>query len=120
MDDLAGLKILVVEDEPLIAMQLEDVLTDFGCTVVGSAPTLEKGMQLVREETFDGAILDVTLGREKVFPLADVLAEQSIPFVYVTGYGQSCLRDCDRGRAVLQKPYSMKNLVEIMGRWRRA
>jgi CheY-like chemotaxis protein len=118
MDGLAELKILVVEDEPLIAMALEEMLTDLGCTVVGPALSLERGMRLATDESIDGAILDVNLGGETVFPLADLLAQRDVPFVYVTGYG-ALLRACDNGRPVLQKPYNAPALIKIASRWRR-
>ncbi|MGO9485352.1 MAG: response regulator [Rhodomicrobium sp.] len=114
---LSGLKILVVEDEPLIAIALEDMLTDSGCTVAGPAASLKQGMQLLEEEAVDGAVLDVNLRGELVFPLADALAERSIPFVYVTGYG-NLLRACNHGRPILQKPYSNEQLLNIIGQWR--
>jgi DNA-binding response OmpR family regulator len=112
-----GLKILVVEDEPLLAMTLADLLTDAGCTVAGPAASLKQGMRLVEQEAVDGAILDVNLGGEMVFPLADALVERSIPFVYVTGYGK-LLRACNHGRPVLQKPYNNQQLLKIVGEWR--
>jgi DNA-binding NtrC family response regulator len=114
---LSGLKVLVVEDEPLIAMDLQDLLTESGCTVVGPASSLEQGMRLMKEEAVDGAVLDINLGREMVFPLADALAGQSIPFVYVTGYGK-LLRACNHSRPVLQKPYAKQHLLNIIGQWR--
>ena len=115
--ELSGLKVLVVEDEPLIAMGLKDLLTDSGCTVAGPASSVEQGMRLIEQEAVDGAILDVNLRGEMVFPLADALAEQSIPFAYVTGYGKS-LRVCNHGRPVLQKPYNKQQLLKILGQWR--
>ena len=114
---LSGLKVLVVEDEPLIAMALVDMLTDSGCTVAGPAASLKQGMRLIEEEAVDGAVLDINLGGEMVFPLADALAERSIPFVYVTGYG-NLLRACNHGRPVLQKPYNNQQLLKIIGQWR--
>jgi CheY-like chemotaxis protein len=116
--ELSGLKILVVEDEPLIAMSLADLLRGFGCLVVGPALSLDQSMRLIRAEVIDGAILDVNLGSETVFPLADALAAQSIPFVYVTGYS-NLLRPCDHGRPFLQKPYKALDLVRVVGQWRR-
>ena len=115
--ELSGLKILVVEDEPLLAMTLKDVLTASGCAVVGPASTLELGMRLIEKEAVDGAILDVNLRGEMVFPLADALAERSIPFVYVTGYSK-LLRACNHGRPFLQKPYTNQQLLKIVGEWR--
>ena len=120
MSELAGLKILVVEDEPLIAMALTDALTAFGCVVVGPARNLDRGMHLAEDESIDGAILDVNLGGEMVFPLADLLARNSMPFVYVTGYGKAVLRLCNHGSPVLQKPYSMPQLITIVSKWRRS
>ena len=77
-------------------------------------------MQLLEAETIDGALLDVNLGQERVFPLADALAEQNLPFVYVTGYGKECLRPCDHTRPVLHKPYMPGNLMKILSQWRRS
>jgi hypothetical protein len=74
-------------------------------------------MRLVEPEVVDGAVLDISLSGELVFPLADALAERSIPFVYVTGYGK-LLRACDHGRPVLQKPYNNHQLLGIIGQWR--
>ena len=65
---LSGLKVLVVEDEPLVAMALEDLLTDSGCTVVGPASSVKQGMRLIEEQAVDGAVLDVNLRGEMVFP----------------------------------------------------
>jgi CheY-like chemotaxis protein len=111
-----GLRILVVEDEPMIATSLDDLLTDLGFTVVGPAYSLDQGMQLIDREIVDGAVLDINLGGEMVFSLADTLAERSIPFVYVTGYGK-LLRNANHGRPVLQKPYRTERLLEIIAGW---
>jgi DNA-binding response OmpR family regulator len=116
-DKLSPLKVLVVEDEPLVAMALEHMLADSGFTVIGPASNLKQGLRLIDEETVDGAVLDVNLRGEMVFPLADALAGQAVPFVYVTGYGK-LLRDCNHGRPVLQKPYSKDQLLNIVARWR--
>ena len=74
----------------------EDAFIEFGCTVVGPASSLKQGMQLIEEHAVDGAVLDVNLRGEMVFPLADALAERFIPFVYVTGYGK-LVRACNHG-----------------------
>ena len=114
-----GLRVLVVEDEPLIAMALEDVLVDQGIRVVGPAFDLEEALRLGREEDLDGAILDINIAGRKVFEVADTLAARAIPFVYVTGYSSDFLRDCDRDRPLLQKPYNIERLFAITGQWRR-
>jgi len=116
-DKLSRLKVLVVEDEPLVAMALEHMLADSGSAVIGPASSLKQGLRLIHEEAVDGAVLDVNLCGEMVFPLADALAGQGVPFVYVTGYGK-LLRDSNHGRPVLQKPYSKDQLLNIVATWR--
>ena len=110
-DDLAelvGLKVLVVEDEALVAMLLEDMLTDHGCEVVGAASRLSQALELVGDPSldFDAAILDVNLGGDPIFPVAEALAARGAPFVFATGYGAAGLPDSWRDRPTLQKPFS--------------
>jgi CheY-like chemotaxis protein len=115
---LQGLRILIVEDDRLVAMALEDLLTDIGCEVVGPAFTLPDAVQLASESAIQGAILDVNLAGEKVYPVADILNARNCPFVFVTGYGTAGLREADRSRPVLQKPYRPARLVDIVRQWR--
>ena len=105
-----GPRVLVVEDEAMVAMMLEDMLIDLGCEIVGPAASLQAGLKLARSGSFDAAVLDVNLAGEKAFPIADVLAERGIPFVYATGYGRAGLRSEDDARVVVQKPYSLQDL----------
>jgi PAS domain S-box-containing protein len=83
---LAGKRILLVEDAALAAMELEAVLTDAGCAVVGPAARLDQAIRLASREPLDGALLDVNLGGELVFPLAEQLRAAGVPFVFVSGY----------------------------------
>jgi len=115
---LQGLRVLIVEDEPMMASFLEDALTDLGCEVIGPALNMKDALRLAREATIDGAGLDINVAGEKVYPVADILAERGLPFVFMTGYGKAGLRESDRGRPVLQKPYNFERLVEIMTQWR--
>ena len=115
---LQGLRVLIVEDEAMIASLLEDYLMDLGCQVIGPALHMKDAVALGREAAIDGALLDVNIVGEKVYPVADILTERGIPFVFVTGYGAAGLRECDSGHPVLQKPYSLEHLVDIMARWR--
>ncbi|HEX3861487.1 MAG TPA: response regulator [Stellaceae bacterium] len=80
-----SLKILIVEDDCLVAEIIADALSDHGYTVVGPAPTLNKGLLLAREADLDGALLDVNLGGCACFPIAEVLRERRVPFMFVTG-----------------------------------
>ncbi|WP_437810988.1 response regulator [Sorangium sp. So ce1078] len=116
--ELQGLRILIVEDEPIIASSLEDVLTDLGCVVVGPALNMRDAIRLAREAEMDGASLDVNIAGEKVYAVADILMARGIPFVFITGYGKAGLRESDLGRPVLQKPYSLNRFMEIVMRWR--
>ena len=117
---LAGLRILVVEDEPIVAWDLADALERQGCEVVGPAYDVAQAEKLSREQALDGAVLDVYLGDQKVFPVADILSEGPIPFCFVTGYGVSALRPDDLDHPVLQKPVDPQHLVGIVQRWREA
>jgi CheY-like chemotaxis protein len=97
--------VLLVEDEMIVSMLIEDMLADLGCTVVGPAFNLGDGMTLARSAQVDCALLDVNLGGERVFPLADLLQEKGARIVYATGYGRAGLRAQDQARPVLQKPF---------------
>jgi DNA-binding response OmpR family regulator len=111
-------RVLVVEDEMLVAMVLEDQLADAGCEVIGPAFSVEQAMHLAASEPLDGAVLDINLAGEKVYPVADLLAARNVPFVYVTGFGQAGMRDADQGRPMLQKPYLFASLEAIVRGWR--
>jgi CheY-like chemotaxis protein len=111
---LDGLRVLVVEDEMMVSMLIEDMLTDLGCTIVGPASRLEEAMQLAREAELDCAVLDVNLGGQPIFPVADLLREKGAPFAFATGYGDAGLRDVDRGSPVLQKPFREADLARVL------
>lgn len=114
---LQGLRVIVVEDDAMLAMALELALSDLGCQVVGLAASIEDAVPLARNAAIDGAILDVNLAGQKIFPVADILAARNIPFVFATGYGTAGLRDCDRDRPVLQKPYGVPQLAAVARQW---
>ena len=106
--DITGLRVLVVEDEALVAMLLEDMLADHGCTVAAAASRIGQAMDLLADSTleFDAAILDVNLGGEPIFPVAEALAARGVPFVFATGYGAGGLPKSWRSRPTLQKPFN--------------
>lgn len=110
--DLTGLRILVVEDEAAISLLLEDMLLDFGCEVIGPAARLSAALDAVAREQVDLAILDVNVAGEPIYPVAEALAERSIPFVFSTGYGSAGIRDSFRDRPVLQKPFAQHDLKQ--------
>jgi len=112
MTDLAGKRILVVEDEALVAMMLEDLLADLGCEVVGPAMRLDEGLALARLNGLDAAVLDINLGGERSYPIADLLDARGVPIAFVTGYGHSGRPG--RSDRVLQKPYREPQLRALL------
>jgi DNA-binding response OmpR family regulator len=107
-------RILVVEDEMLIGMLLEDMLTDLGHEVASIVPRLKDAMAAVDRETYDLAILDVHLHGESAFPVAEALIAKNVPFVFATGYGERGLPETYRGRPVLQKPFAKDDLERVL------
>lgn len=109
---LKGLRLLVVEDEAMIALMLEDMLDAFGCVVAGFAGTLTRGLALATDDalTIDGAILDVNLGGEMVFPVASSLTQRGVPFIFCTGYGRLAQETNFAHVPALAKPYSKEDL----------
>ena len=110
---LSGMTILVEEDEPLVAMMVEDMLADLGCIVVGPAMQLAEGLRLAETAEFDAAVLDVNLNGGRSFPIADMLKDRGIPFLFATGYGGGEALE-GRQDPVIQKPYQMERLAEML------
>lgn len=112
---LQGRRVLVVEDEMMIAMLVEDMLADLGCSVVGPAHGLDAALALARTEVgLDAALLDVNLAGQPVFAVADALRAKGVPAIFSTGYGEAGLRDVDRGAPVLQKPFRAGDLARAL------
>jgi CheY-like chemotaxis protein len=108
---LAGRRVLVVEDSPLIATVLEDMLQDLGCTVVGPIGNMAFAVDLAKTEAMDAAIIDLNIRGGKVYPVAEVLRDRNIPFLLASGYADWTLREDFKDRPRLTKPYSAE-LVE--------
>ena len=115
---LKGLRVLVVEDEMMVSMLIEDMLSDLGCTVIGPASRLDEAMDLARTADIDCAVLDVNLGGQPIFPLADILRAKGAPFAFATGYGDAGLRAEDKGSPLLQKPFREADLARVLGELR--
>ena len=113
---LAGRRILVVEDEMLVLMMAEDMLADLGCEAVTSAATVNQALALIEAVDFDAALLDMNLGGDKSFPVADALAARNVPFIFSTGYTGHDMREGYRDRPVLKKPFRYEDLTGVLSR----
>jgi len=109
---LEGVKVLVVEDEYLVAALMEDMLESAGCVVAGPIPRLAQALDAASSEACDVAVLDVNLAGERVYPVADILAQRNVPFVFVTGYGVLPGEYANRPR--LCKPFKMTELLDTL------
>jgi CheY-like chemotaxis protein len=113
---LPGHRVMIVEDEALVAMVLEDQLADLGVSIVATCPTVSAAMLAIEEKAPDAAILDVNLGGQFVYPVADRLMERGIPFVFITGYGPESVDRRYSSVRVLEKPIERKALEQIFAR----
>lgn len=105
-------RILIVEDEPLIAMMLEDFLEAGGMDVAGVSDSVESALAVTNEGGVDAAILDVNLsGGEKSWPVARALVEKGIPFLFATGGGDGSIEEEFRGRPTISKPYTLDGVT---------
>ena len=111
---LDGARLLVVEDEPLVALEIEAELTEEGAVVVGPAGSLEAAMRLIEAEPIDAALLDANLAGKPVDALAAALAARGVPFAFASGYGPSGLPEGFRDRPLLGKPFGAEALVALV------
>ncbi len=106
-------RILVVDDEPLISMMVMDWLAELGCQGIGPARSLKQGLDLANSSELDGAILDVNLGKESSYPLAETLTQRNIPIVFTTGdNGSEMARFKDA--LILHKPFDFQAMKAAM------
>ncbi|MDO9607311.1 MAG: response regulator [Brevundimonas sp.] len=117
---LNGRRVLVVEDESLVAMLLETILEDMECILVGPASNIDDGEAMARDTVdLDAALLDVNVAGRQVFPVAEALKARGVPFVFSTGYGEGGLPEEWRGATTIQKPFTeaavRDALMKVMG-----
>jgi len=105
---------LLVEDDALGGLLLHDMLTYLGWSVCGPHASLSDGLRAAREEAFSIALLDVNLNGEMCFPIADALEARGVPFVFITGYGETGLDLGGRGAPVLAKPFTEAMLAKTI------
>jgi CheY-like chemotaxis protein len=117
IEDFQGLRVLVVEDDSLICLLFEDMLSDLGCKVVGTACDFKRAADLAQgQDDIDVAILDVNLGGQQVFPVAEILSKRGIPFLFATGMGADGLPPDWQGHCSVQKPMTVASLGAALGR----
>jgi PAS domain S-box-containing protein len=112
--NVAGKRILVVDDEPLIAMDIVANLEDVGCEIIGPAATLEKALGLIDSVEIDAALLDANLAGSPVDVLAAALTRRNVPFAFVSGYGPEGLPEAFRQAPLIRKPFQHQHLIEAI------
>jgi DNA-binding NtrC family response regulator len=110
---LNGLRILVVEDEMMLLMFIEELLTDSG-GIVATGSNVDSALSLIATHSFDVGVLDLNLKGSLSYPVADALNARNIPFIFATGYGKAGICDPYRNRPVLQKPFDGDDLVRLI------
>ena len=116
MNELAGRRILLVEDEAVIAFAVEDMLVALGVDVVGPAFRLEEALQLAETEALDAAILDVNLNEQRSYAVADELSRRGVPFLFATGYAENGVEWGGPEVDVLAKPYRADQITAALAR----
>ena len=114
--DLAGKRILIVEDSPVVGPFTADLLQELGCKVIGPAPNLAVGRQLIESEKIDAALVDVHIRGERVFSLCEVLASRNVRFVLTSGYADWNMPERWQARPRLQKPYTLGEVEHALNR----
>ena len=113
---LEGIRVLVVEDEFLVAMLIEEMLESAGCVVIGPIPRIPEALDAVDRDTCDAAVLDINLSGERIDPVAEALSRRNVPFMFVTGYGNAGLPGDYVDRPQICKPFKMAELLGTVSR----
>jgi CheY-like chemotaxis protein len=111
---LASMRILVVEDSPVVAEVLEEMLLDFGCEVVGPVGNMALALERAQSERLDAAVIDLNIRGGKVYPVARVLGERGIPFLLASGYADWTMPPEWEGRPRLLKPFTAEALSRAL------
>ncbi len=111
---LAGLRVLVVEDEMLVSLLIEEMLVDHHCAIIGPFATVAEAVEAARREPIDVALLDVNIGGAKVYPVADALTARRIPFLFLSGYGQNAIPHNRPDWRVCTKPFKEDDLIGML------
>ena len=112
--ELRDCKILVVEDEALVAMLIQDMLEEIGCRVMGVASRLSQAVEQAKSLAIDAAVIDVNLNGQTTSPIAEELVRRGVPFLFATGYGADSLPAPFRRMPILGKPFQQNELAEAL------
>ena len=116
MHQFSERRVLVVEDEALIGLDVKDTLVALGCQVLGPIATVATAIRTVTTNHLDAAVLDINLGKELSFPIADALSNAAVPFIFLTGYNREIVPVAHRNRPLVRKPFLPKALVAELAR----
>jgi CheY-like chemotaxis protein len=108
--------IFLLEDEALIRMMISEMLEELGHRIVAQTSSIQEGKALAETAVFDLALLDVNVAGDSIAPVAEIIAQRGLPFLFVTGYAQSALPEQFKDRPVLQKPFTLLKLKDAIGR----
>jgi DNA-binding response OmpR family regulator len=111
VNEVPGHRVLIVEDDALIGLELESLLKDAGMEVVGPAHSVDAALSSTAAKKLDVAVLDIDLGDETVFPVADALARAHVPFLFLSGHSSNVMPRRHRSRPMLAKPYRASDLL---------
>ncbi len=114
INPLRGLRILIVEDNPFIALALEEMLVEQGLVIAGSARTMDNALRLAASELIDLALLDVNIGDRTIDPVAEVLSARATPFVFTTGCGRAGLPEAFLDRPIVEKPFYIEEILQTL------
>jgi CheY-like chemotaxis protein len=105
------LRVLIVEDESIVAMMIEDFISDLGYELAGTAGRLDQALTLAQNSNADIALIDVNLNGQHTYPVAEALKARGVPFIFATGYGSAGLDEGWKHYPVLQKPFQVQELA---------
>ena len=108
---LDGCRVLVVEDDYLIAQLFDEMLKSAGCVVLGPVPRLAEALDVAARERCDVAVLDINLGGERVYPVAEILSGRNVPFIFVTGYAADAMPLEYAEQPRIAKPFRAAKLI---------
>lgn len=111
---LDGMSVLIVEDEAIISFLLEDMLGELGATDIRHAANVGGALDILKVHTPHLAVLDVNLGGERAYPVADALEQRGVVFLFTTGYGRGGIDPRWSAKTVVQKPFNTESMAAAL------